>query len=129
MPGNVTAPNAGSPTRVLPAALCDAFSESRRWDGVINEYTDGRAQRSVFASASRRSWQQARYLTEAEADDLRAKFEAWRDDAFYFYDIDGLFDATGIATAGRRLVVFDGGLSETLAMGSRGSAIRLREVA
>ena len=117
MPGSV---DVAYPMTVLPWGLCKAFARSHEWPVALNEYSSGEAQRWYLAGSTRLSWQLSRALTAAN---LTILLEFWQDrdgpmEPFYFYDpwdTSPLFsyDATGVATAGRYTVRFDGSWEST----------------
>lgn len=110
MPGNVSAPDYGSPVRVMPRALAASFSESRSYDGMLNEYVDGNTQALAINSNSVRRF---RFTGRDQSNALRTFFMATGHLPFYFYFFaEGAHDPTGIATAGRYGVVFEGNFTE-----------------
>ena len=99
------------PTTVMPISLSQAFTETQTWPARVNEYHDGASQRSLLLPQVRRSWQLTKRLTGVAANTLRTFWQMTGTAAFYFYnpkETSPLFsyDASGAATAGRRLVRF-----------------------
>lgn len=113
MPGIVTQAVAST---VMPYALCSAFTESWSWPVRANgPFADGSLVTSVQAANSRRAWAVQQKLTEDQLSALDA-FRYSRKgslDAFYFYPLASQYDATGVSTAGRYIVRFDGPMSYT----------------
>lgn len=110
MPGNVSAPDYGTPARVMPRALAAAFSESRSYDAMLNEYVDGATQAAAINSISVRRF---RFTGRDQTNALRTFFMATGHLPFYFYFFaEGAHDPTGVATAGRYGVVFEGNMTE-----------------
>jgi hypothetical protein len=63
MPGSVQ--NA-APTTVLPQSLCRAFTHSREYPVIENEYRNAESQRSVLPTTnSRKQWRLAKRLAPA----------------------------------------------------------------
>lgn len=121
MPGNVTT---ASISTVLPNGLAAAFTEGQDWPILANEpYPDGRTQRSALATSSRKFWQLARRLTQAEWATLLAFYEARKGplEAFHFYPDPQTYDASGVSTTGRWSVRFQGSIGRSIEPG-RGTA-------
>jgi hypothetical protein len=111
MPGSVA--NA-TPTTVLPNSLSTVFSEQRAVVQRVNEYRGGEAQRMVLVATSRRTFVQTKRLDPTNLLLLRTFRDTVKHGAFYFYHCkEGVFDATGVLTAGRYTVRFDGSWSQT----------------
>jgi hypothetical protein len=111
MPGSVA--NA-TPSLVLPDSLSTAFSEQRVFAFRSNEYRGGEAQRMALVATSRRTFSQSKRLTPADLLTLRTFRDTVRHTAFYFYHCkEGVYDATGVLTAGRYTVRFEGGWQQT----------------
>lgn len=116
MPGSV--PNA-TPTTVMPHSLCSAYTQSRAYGMEALDYADGRRERRLLTTTSRRRWDLSKRLTAAQLATLRAFFEArgGAAETFYFYDIwdvrTAVHDPTGAATLGRVTVRFDGAFSQS----------------
>jgi hypothetical protein len=103
-----------APTAVLPPHLCTAFSHSRAYPVLVNEYRDGEVQRSLQAETSRKQWTQTRRLSTSELSELRAFYFARSGptEPFYFYDPfettpKFYYDPTGGSETGRYVVRFD----------------------
>jgi hypothetical protein len=133
MPGSVQ--NA-TPTTVLPWSLCKAFSHSRQYPVIDNEYRNGESQRSRQAETSRKRWSTQRRLTPALLEDFRDFFDGRKggQEPFYFYDpwdTDPKFsyDPTGVETIGRYVVRFDSPWSQTVGMGRADVEFSLIELA
>jgi hypothetical protein len=111
MPGSVA--NA-APTTVLPDSLSIAFSEQRSFVARVNEYRGGEAQRMVLVATSRRTFVQSKRLDPTALLALRAFRDTVKHGAFYFYHCkEGVYDATGVLTAGRYIVRFEGNWNQT----------------
>ena len=59
MPGSIAS---ASPATVLPENLCSAFTHSRSYRCLINEYPSGETQREKFTETSRKRWSLTRNL-------------------------------------------------------------------
>jgi len=112
MPGAVQIAN---PLTVMPESLCSMFVHSRNYPLVINEYRDGRSQRSVWASTSRKEWRLQKILSAEETSLLKAFYEARKGplESFYFYDPwdtspQFSYDPSGATYTGRYTVRFTG---------------------
>ena len=124
------------PVAVLPQSLCRAFTHTREYPVIDNEYRNGESQRSVESATSRKRWRLAKRLTPAQLQALRAFYEARNGPAepFYFYDPYETspkfsYDPTGEAVAGRYTVRFNCEWSESLELGRAEVEIELVEVA
>jgi len=133
MPGSVQ--NA-APATVLPHSLCRAFTHTREYPVIDNEYRNGESQRSVESSTSRKRWRLAKRLTPAQLQVLRAFYEARNGPAepFYFYDPYETnpkfsYDPTGQAVAGRYTVRFNCEWSQSVSPWRAAVEIELLEVA
>jgi len=116
MPGNL---QSASPSGVMPASLSTAFTESREYAQLQNQYRDGTIQRSQLAQTSRRTFRLSKRLS---APVLSALYSFWVSQKggltpFAFYNpfevvasqqIGSNFDPTGNNTQGRVTVVFRG---------------------
>jgi hypothetical protein len=73
---------------VLPQNLCRAFTHSREYPVLENEYKNGESQRSALVTNSRKKWRLAKRLTTAALQTLRDFYDArkGRTEPFYFYD-------------------------------------------
>lgn len=110
------------PTTVMPISLSRAFTETQTWPARVNEYHDGASQRSLLLPQVRRSWQLTKRLTGVAANTLRTFWQMTGTAAFYFYnpkETSPLFsyDASGAATAGRRLVRFTTDWTQSAGLG------------
>ena len=133
MPGAVQ--NA-TPSTVLPQSLCRAFAHAREYPVIENEYRNGESQRAAQAGNSRKRWRLAKRLTPAQLQALRDFYDARKGptEPFYFYDpyeTNPKFshDPTGVATAGRYTVRFEGEWSQSVGPGRSDVQIELVEVA
>ena len=127
MPGSVA--NA-APSTVMPFGACKAFSESRELAVRGNEYPDGTLQRVRQVATSRRSFSQTRRLAGSDLVALRTFWLTVRHGAFYFYHSkEGAYDATGVATAGRYTVRFEGDWSQAMEIARGEVGLGLVEVA
>ena len=133
MPGNVQ--NA-APTTVLPQSLCRTFAHERAYPLIENEYKNGESQRSVLAVNSRRQWRLAKRLSPSALMELRNFFDARNGatEPFYFYDPYDTnpafsYDPTGVATAGRYIVRFNGDWQQSSGLGRSDVQIELLELA
>src|ERR1019366_2235525 len=116
MPGNLTPVE---PNGVMPASLCTAFTESREYAQLQNQYHDGTIQRSQLAQTSRRTFRLSKRLS---ASVLSVLYSFWVSQKggltpFAFYNpfevaacqqIGSNYDPTGNSTQGRVTVVFRG---------------------
>jgi len=116
MPGNL---QSASLNGVMPASLSTAFTESREYAQLQNQYRDGTIQRSQLAQTSRRTFRLSKRL---DASVLSALYSFWVSQKggltpFAFYNpfevtagqqIGSNYDATGNSTQGRVTVVFRG---------------------
>ena len=117
MPGNLIQ---ATPSGVLPASLCTAFTELRQYEQLQSAYHDGTIQRSQLAQTSRRTFQLSKRLSAALLATLYAFWQAQNGGltSFAFYNpfepasgqpVGSNYDATGASTQGRYTVVFRGG--------------------
>jgi hypothetical protein len=116
MPGNL---QSASPSGVMPASLSTAFTESREYAQLQNQYRDGTIQRSQLAQTSRRTFRLSKRLS---ASLLTALYNFWISQnggstPFAFYNpfdvaagqqIGSNYDPTGNNTQGRVTAVFRG---------------------
>jgi hypothetical protein len=123
---------------VLPASLCKAFAETRAFDCRVNEYQDGTTERQALVAGPRRSWKMTKRLSPASRATLKAFWQAYPADAFYFYNpfeplsgrpVGSNYDATGASFTGRYTVVFTGNWDEQLSFPRSEVSIGLLEVA
>ena len=121
MPGSV--PNA-APATVMPWGLCKAFTPSREWAVLGNEYRNGESQRSKLVETSRKKWAITRRLTTAQLQTLWNFWNARKGtvEPFYYYDPTETspkysYDPTGVETIGRYTVRFDGAWSQEIQLG------------
>jgi hypothetical protein len=133
MPGSVQ--NA-APTTVLPKSLCRAFSHSRAYPLIENEYRNGESQRSVLATTSRKKWTLRKRLPPALLQALRNFYDARNGthEAFHFYDPYDTsprfsYDPTGAAVTGRYTVRFNTDWNQSVGPGRSDVDIELIEVA
>lgn len=131
MPGNVS--NA-APATVLPLSLSKAFSHSREYAVIENEYKNGESQRSLLVSTSRKSWRMSKRLNPSVLATLRAFYDARKgsQQPFYYYDpADSGFthDPTGVQTLGRYTVRFDGNWEQNVGKGRADVDLTLVELA
>jgi hypothetical protein len=103
----------------MPASLSTAFTESREYAQLQNQYRDGTIQRSQLSQTSRRTFRLSKRLSAAV---LSALYSFWVSQKggltpFAFYNpfevvasqqIGSNFDPTGNNTQGRVTVVFRG---------------------
>ena len=103
----------------MPASLSTAFTESREYAQLQNQYRDGTIQRSQLAQTSRRTFRLSKRLS---ATVLSALYSFWVSQKgglmpFAFYNpfdvasgqqIGSNYDPTGNNTQGRVTVVFRG---------------------
>ena len=101
----------------MPASLSTAFTESREYAQLQNQYRDGTIQRSQLAQTSRRTFRLSKRLS---ASVLSALYSFWVSQKggltpFAFYNpfevtsgqqIGSNYDPTGNSTQGRVTVVF-----------------------
>jgi hypothetical protein len=103
----------------MPASLSTAFTESREYAQLQNQYRDGTIQRSQLSQTSRRTFRLSKRLSAAV---LSALYSFWVSQKggltpFAFYNpfevtsgqqIGSNYDPTGNSTQGRVTVVFRG---------------------
>lgn len=133
MPGSV---GNAAPTTVLPWSLCRAFSHSREYVVVENEYRNGESQRGRLTETSRKSWSTQRRLTPAQLEAFRDFYDDRKgpQEPFYFYDPWDTnpkfsYDPTGNETIGRYVVRFDNPWNQEAGMGRIDVQIDLVELA
>jgi hypothetical protein len=131
MPGSVI--NA-APATVLPWGLCKAFSHSREYAVLENEYKNGESQRSKLVSTSCKSWRINRRLTPAALATLQAFYDARKgpQEPFFYYDPHDsgfTYDPTGVQVLGRYTVRFEGAWNQTVGIGRVDVDISLVELA
>jgi hypothetical protein len=131
MPGSVA--NA-APATVMPLSLCKAFSHSREYGVLDNEYKNGESHRGKVTATSRKSWRTSRRLTPTLLATFRDHYEARKGphQPFYFYDpYDSVFtyDATGVQALGRYTVRYVGTWDQMVGMGRADVEIDLIEIA
>lgn len=136
MPSSVLSASVGSPARVLPHSLCASFAHKRQMAVQQNRYAGGETQVGLLVSegAPRLSWTLAKRLTATAMETLRDFYADCNGPqmAFYFYDTSertAVYDSTGAATTGRYTVRFDGGWSESSAVGRGSTSISMVQVA
>ena len=124
------------PAAVLPKSLSRAFGHAREYIVIENEYRNGESQRSRLVETSRKRWHTARRLTPT----LLGAFRDFYDnrsgplEPFYFYDpwdTSPKFshDPTGVATAGRYTVRFEGSWEQSVGLRRTDLEISLIELA
>ena len=119
---------------MLPQALCSAFTHSREYVVLDNEYANGESQRSLVTGSSRKSWQLSEKLTATLLTALLAFYVARNGplEAFYFYDPfdpGSVYDPTFAATTGRYVVHFVGTLTYVLGIPRAEASLSLTELA
>jgi hypothetical protein len=103
----------------MPASLCTAFSESREYAQLQNQYHDGTIQRSQLAQTSRRTFRLSKRLNASALEALYNFFVSQNGGLtpFAFYNpfdvlagqqIGSNYDSTGASTEGRVTVAFRG---------------------
>ena len=116
MPGTL---QSASPNGVMPASLSTAFTESREYAQLQNQYRDGTIQRSQLAQTSRRTFMLSKRLSANDLSTLSGFWAARKGGLmpFAFYNpfdvasgqqIGSNYDPTGNSTQGRVTVVFRG---------------------
>jgi phage-related protein len=132
MPGSVE--NA-APTTVLPESLCRAFSHSRAYPIIENEYRNGESQRSALATTSRKKWTLRKRLTPTQLQALRNFYDARNGthEPFYFYDPYDAnprfsYDPTGAAATGRYTVRFNTEWNQQVSPGRSDVDVELIEI-
>jgi len=120
MPGNILA---AVPNGVMPVALCTAFTETREYAQLQNEYRDGTIQRAQLAQTSRRIFRPNMRLSAALLSTLYSFLTSQNFGAtpFLFYNpfdvlagqqIGSNYDPTGNNIQGRVTVVVRGNWSQ-----------------
>jgi hypothetical protein len=120
MPGNI---QAAVPNGVMPFTLCTAFTESREYVELQNQYRDGTIQRSQLAQTSRRTFRPNMRLTASLLATFYSFLESQNFGAtpFLFYnpfdvaagqEIGSNYDSSGNNTQGRVTVVVRGNWSQ-----------------
>ena len=129
MPGSVVLlPTTGLP--VLPDSLSTAFSETRAFVFRTNEYRGGEAQRMALVATSRRTFSQTKRLTPTGLLALRTFRDSVKHRAFFFYHPkEGVYDGTGVLTAGRYTVRFEGGWNQSSFIPRTEAQVSMVEVA
>ena len=98
----------------------------------VNYYRDGDQQVGLLAATSRNSWMLGRRLTMAGVVALRDFLDTRGVEPFYFYDLitdkAAVFDPTGVLTAGRHTVRFNGDWSQVIEMSRGNVGVQLVEV-
>lgn len=130
MPNNL---QPAAPTAVMPKQLCRAFQEELRLEALINNYPDGSSDRLGLALNVRHYFRLTMPLHPAEWQSLRAFFNTWQGQPFYFYFLretvpPWTYDPSGQNPLGRYTVVFDGQWSDTYNLVRTDVALQLREV-
>ena len=103
----------------MPASLCTAFTESREYAQLQNQYRDGTIQRSQLAQTSRRTFRLSKRLNASVLSALHGFWVSQKGGLtpFAFYNpfevtsdqqIGSNYDPTGNNTQGRVTVVFRG---------------------
>jgi hypothetical protein len=137
MPGNL---QQAAPNGVMPASLCTAFTESREYAQLQNEYHDVTIQRSQLAQTSRRTFRLSKRLS---ASVLSTLYNFWVSQnggltPFAFYNpfdvavgqqIGSNYDPTGNNMQGRVTVVFRGDWGQTTDLARSNVQMELVEVA
>jgi hypothetical protein len=125
-----------APASVMPWSLCKAFSHSREYVVLENEYRNGESQRSRLTETSRKLWKPFKRLTPTLLAELRAFYEArlGNTEPFYFYDVwetypKFSYDPTGSSPVGRYIVHFEGRWNQMIGMGRADVDISLVELA
>lgn len=116
----------------MPYSLSIQFSESHSIQMDINEYHDGRSQRTALAVSARRSWKIAKRLDPTSLVALRTFFDAAKGGAFFFYNPSETvppYSPNPSGTVGRYLVRFNSDWSQTNNIARIDTAIELTEVA
>jgi hypothetical protein len=127
MPGSVAL---ATPTLVFPLSTSTAFSEQHSFAVRLNEYRGGEMQRATLVSTSRKTFVQTKRLAPAALLTLRAFRDTVKQTAFYFYHCkEGVYDATGVLTAGRYTVRFNGDWSQTSYIPRTDTQVTMIEVA
>jgi hypothetical protein len=121
MPANILA---AVPNGVMPFTLCTAFTESREYAQLQNQYRDGTIQRGQLAQTSRRTFRPNMRLDATLLSTLYTFLTSqnFGMTPFLFYNpfdvlagqqIGSNYDATGSNTQGRVIVVCRGNWAQT----------------
>jgi hypothetical protein len=114
----------------MPDSLCIAFSEQRYFAMRVNEYRGGEAQRMALVATSRRTYSQTKRLDPTNLLALRTFRDTVKHGSFYFYHCkEGVYDGTGVLTAGRYTVRFEGSWSQTSYIPRTETQVTMVEVA
>lgn len=117
--------------RVLPYALCSAFSEQRAVPVVANvDYPDGRYQARAQAATSRKGWSITQRMTVAQWATLLDFYDDGDGPVspFFFYPLEDDHDPTGASATGRWLVRFEGSIQHTMTPARSGVQFKLLQV-
>jgi len=132
MPGSVA--NAVSAT-VMPWEIARSFRRTQAYDVLGVDYSDGHSERSVRTATSRKRWDISKRLNPAELNTLRDFYNArgGPHETFIFYDVYETaplftFDPTGVASAGKFEVRFDGEFAVQAGIALSDAGITLIEV-
>ena len=120
MPGNI---QDAVPSGVMPASLCTAFTETREYAQLQNQYRDGTIQRAQLAQTSRRTFRPNMRLDATLLSTLYTFLTSqnFGMTPFLFYNpfdvlagqqIGSNYDAAGNNTQGRVTVVVRGNWSQ-----------------
>jgi hypothetical protein len=118
-----------APTAVFPASLSVAFTEVQTWPARVNEYRDGTTQGTAMLGKVQRSWKKTKRLSPSALSTLLAFWQAQGAGAFWFYNPAETLvcDPTGVATAGRYRVRFDGPWNQTIGLARGDVPVQLVE--
>lgn len=132
MPGSVA--NAVSAT-VMPWQIARSFRRTQAYNVLEMDYSDGHSERGVRTATSRKRWNVTQSLNASEVNTLRTFYLARNGphESFLFYDVYETsplftFDPTGVASAGKFEVRFDGEFAVQAGIALSDAGITLIEV-
>jgi len=124
-----------TPSTVFPDVPATSMTVSREYLTDQNVYASGEVQSNDRVTTSRKRWAGVWKATEAQADTLRAFFQArsGAKESFYFYDVysnkSAVHDPTGVALTGRYTVRFNSTWQEVCSVPRRDITLELVELA
>ena len=128
MPGTLAY---AAPTAVFPGGLYTAISQNNEWPNQAVAYPDGNQQVRTDGANGRHSWTVSQRRTYVQFMAFKAFWAAMRGPLvpFYFYADPKYYDASGVSTAGRYTVRFDGEMAASYDMPRWSVQLRIIEIA